>query len=41
MNGALLENVFVLMVCILNRIPVFLVGKPGSSKSLSMKLIYK
>ena len=41
MNGALLENVFVLMVCILNRIPVFLVGKPGSSKSLSMKLIYR
>ena len=41
MNGALLENVFVLLVCILNRIPVFLVGKPGSSKSLSMKLIYR
>ena len=41
MNGALLENVFVLMICILNRIPVFLVGKPGSSKSLSMKLIYR
>jgi hypothetical protein len=38
-NEALKENVFVLLVCILNRIPVFLVGKPGCSKSLAMKLI--
>lgn len=28
-NTALLENVFVILVCILNKIPVFLVGKPG------------
>ena len=28
-NTALLENVFVVMVCILNRIPIFVVGKPG------------
>jgi hypothetical protein len=28
-NGALLENVFVVMVCILNKIPIFVVGKPG------------
>ncbi|KAJ8319134.1 hypothetical protein KUTeg_004225, partial [Tegillarca granosa] len=38
-NTALQENVFVILVCILNRIPVFLVGKPGCSKSLSMQLI--
>ena len=38
-NTALRENVFIVMVCILNRIPVFLVGKPGCSKSLSMQLI--
>ncbi|XP_078659777.1 uncharacterized protein LOC144904631 [Branchiostoma floridae x Branchiostoma belcheri] len=38
-NGALCENVFVLLVCILNKIPVFVVGKPGCSKSLSMQLI--
>jgi hypothetical protein len=38
-NEALRENVFVLLVSILNRIPVFLVGKPGCSKSLSMQLI--
>jgi E3 ubiquitin-protein ligase RNF213 len=28
-NTALLENVFVVLVCILNKIPVFVVGKPG------------
>lgn len=39
MNQALKENVFVLLVCILNKLPVFLVGKPGSSKTLSMQLI--
>lgn len=38
-NGALRDNVFVMLVCILNRIPVFVVGKPGCSKSLSMQII--
>lgn len=38
-NSALLENVFVIMTCILNKIPVFVVGRPGCSKSLSMQLI--
>ncbi|KAK3605798.1 hypothetical protein CHS0354_002411 [Potamilus streckersoni] len=38
-NTALQENVFVILVCILNRIPVFVVGKPGCSKSLSMQVI--
>ena len=38
-NNALRENVFVVLVSILNKIPVFLVGKPGCSKSLSMRLI--
>ena len=27
------------MVCILNRIPVFVVGKPGNSKSLALRII--
>jgi hypothetical protein len=39
-NQALLENVFVTLVCILNRIPLFVVGKPGSGKTLSLQLIY-
>lgn len=38
-NAALKENVFVLLVCILNKLPLFIVGKPGCSKSLSMQLI--
>jgi hypothetical protein len=38
-NTALRENVFVILVCILNRLPVFVVGKPGCSKSLSMQVI--
>lgn len=28
-NAALLENIFMVMVCILNKIPIFVVGKPG------------
>ena len=39
LNEALRENVFVILVCILNQIPVFVVGSPGCSKSLSMRLI--
>ena len=38
-NAALRENVFVMLVCILNRIPIFVVGKPGCSNSLSIQLI--
>ena len=38
-NTALQENVFVILVCLLTRIPIFLVGKPGCSKSLSMQII--
>ena len=38
-NAALRENVFLMLVCILNRIPIFVVGKPGCSKSLSVQLI--
>ena len=38
-NAALLENVFVALVCLQTKIPLFIVGKPGSSKSLSLSLI--
>ncbi|KAL7825428.1 hypothetical protein AOLI_G00326350 [Acnodon oligacanthus] len=34
-NDALKENVFMMIVCMNLRLPLFLVGKPGSSKSLS------
>ena len=39
LNQALEENLFVSIVCILNLIPVFIVGKPGSSKTLTMQVI--
>lgn len=39
MNDALMENLFVTIICILNKIPVFVVGKPGSSKTLTMQVI--
>ena len=38
-NQALKENVFMMAVCIELRIPLFLVGKPGSSKSLAKTII--
>ena len=38
-NNALRENVFMMVVCISLRIPLFLVGKPGSSKSLAKSVI--
>uniref|UniRef100_A0A1I8HL83 CARD domain-containing protein n=1 Tax=Macrostomum lignano TaxID=282301 RepID=A0A1I8HL83_9PLAT len=38
-NAALLENVFILLCCVYNKVPVFLVGKPGCSKSLAVSLL--
>ena len=38
-NHALSENVFMMVVCIDLRIPLFLVGKPGSSKSLAKDVV--
>ena len=38
-NAALRENVFMMSICIELRIPLFLVGKPGSSKSLAKSIV--
>lgn len=38
-NVALRENIFMMFVCIELRIPLFIVGKPGSSKSLAKSII--
>ena len=38
-NAALRENVFMIAICIELRIPLFLVGKPGSSKSLAKSIV--
>ncbi|XP_053366887.1 E3 ubiquitin-protein ligase rnf213-beta isoform X1 [Clarias gariepinus] len=38
-NLALKENVFLMVICIELKIPLFLVGKPGSSKSLAKTVV--
>ncbi|KAL3881536.1 hypothetical protein ACJMK2_027968, partial [Sinanodonta woodiana] len=38
-NTALRENVFMMVICTELRIPLFLVGKPGSSKSLAKTIV--
>ncbi|CAI2174630.1 14904_t:CDS:2, partial [Funneliformis geosporum] len=38
-NEALLENVLAAIVCIMCKIPLFIVGAPGSSKSLAIRLV--
>jgi hypothetical protein len=38
-NSALLENLFSLFVSIYSKIPIFICGKPGSSKSLAVDII--
>jgi len=38
-NKALLENLFALFVCVNSKVPLFIVGKPGCSKSLSVQLL--
>ena len=39
-NIALKENVFMMLVCIELKIPLFVIGKPGSSKSLAKSIIF-
>ncbi|CAG8574000.1 16629_t:CDS:10, partial [Gigaspora margarita] len=39
LNEALLENILVMIVCVITRIPVFIIGAPGSSKSLAVRII--
>ena len=38
-NRALTDNIFVLFTCIVNRIPVILSGKPGSSKTSAVQIV--
>ena len=38
-NQALLDNIFSLFISINTKVPIFIVGNPGCSKSLSVKLI--
>lgn len=38
-NDALRENVFSTFVCVMNKIPILIIGNPGSSKSLSVNIL--
>ena len=40
LNRALRENLFTIFICIINKIPLIIVGKPGTSKSLSFQILY-
>ena len=40
-NRALLDNLFTLFVCLIQKIPIFICGKAGCSKSLSFSLLYQ
>ena len=35
LNTALKENIFTLLVCVVNKIPLLICGKPGCSKTLA------
>eukprot|EP00392_Amoebophrya_sp_AT5.2_P009963 g9994.t1 len=39
LNDALTENLYVSFVAICNKIPIFIVGKPGSSKTLTLQIL--
>ena len=39
-NRALLENLFTIFACVNAKVPLFIVGKPGCSKSLSVQLVF-
>ncbi|KAL9656881.1 hypothetical protein ABK040_004415 [Willaertia magna] len=41
LNEALIENIFMLFIAIVNHIPIIIVGYPASSKSLAIDLISK
>ena len=40
-NRALLDNIFSLFVCLNVKIPIFICGKAGCSKTLSFSLLYQ
>ncbi|KAK8894420.1 hypothetical protein M9Y10_022854 [Tritrichomonas musculus] len=38
-NEALSENIWVSFICIMNNIPLWIIGKPGTSKSLALNIV--
>jgi len=41
LNNSLKENIFTSFVCIYTRLPLLIIGTPGSSKSVSLRLLHK
>jgi MoxR-like ATPase len=39
LNEALRENLFMLLVSVMNQIPILVIGKPGCSKSLAVSIL--
>ena len=39
MNEALSENLFVGSIAMLNKLPLFIIGKPGTSKTLTIQVL--
>ena len=41
LNKSLSDNIFLLFVALITKIPLIIIGKPGSGKSMSVHLLYK
>ncbi|KAJ6250177.1 hypothetical protein M0813_16232 [Anaeramoeba flamelloides] len=39
LNQGLTENILVTFICLINKIAIFIIGKPGTSKSLAVELL--
>jgi Cdc6-like AAA superfamily ATPase len=39
LNSALIENLYLNFICIMTKTPLFITGKPGTSKTLSANMI--
>jgi len=39
-TSTLKENIFMTLISVLNRIPIIIVGPPGSSKTFCVNLLY-
>ena len=40
LNRTLKENLFTCFICIINKVPLIIIGKPGTGKSLSFQILY-
>ena len=40
-NSALSENIWITFICLMNNIPLWIIGLPGTSKSLAVNLVFQ